>query len=99
MRTRWTLAWCDPKRDQQLLPSNRRASTVMPEVSLSNSKGRDAQVMAETVRTPVLVRWIDFQDRQATSTRILKSTLAYDYDALLQRVGSPAEVANAMIGG
>lgn len=71
----------------------------MPEVSLSNSKGRDAQVMAESVRTPVLVRWLDGQDRQAASTRILKSTLEYDYEALVQRVGSPAEVARALIAG
>jgi hypothetical protein len=66
---------------------------------LSNSKGRDAQVMAETVRPPVLVRWIDGQNRQATSARILKSTLDYDYDALLQRVGSPEELAKALIAG
>jgi len=71
----------------------------MPEVSLCNSKGRDAQVMAESVRSPVLVRWIDGEDRQATSARILKSTLDYDYDALLQRVGSPDEVAKALIAG
>jgi hypothetical protein len=71
----------------------------MPEVSLSNSKGRDAQVMAESVRSPVLVRWIDGQARQATSARVLKSTLEYDYEALLQRVGSPEEVARALIAG
>jgi len=71
----------------------------MPEVSLSNSKGRDAQVMAESVRSPVLVRWIDGQDRQATSARILKSTMEYDYEALVQRVGSPEEVARALIAG
>jgi hypothetical protein len=71
----------------------------MPEVSLSNSKGRDAQVMAESVRSPVLVRWIDGHDRQATCARILKSTLEYDYEALVQRVGSPEEVARALIAG
>ncbi|HKB04128.1 MAG TPA: hypothetical protein VKD90_18035 [Gemmataceae bacterium] len=71
----------------------------MPEVSLCNSKGRDAQVMAETVRCPVLVRWIDGQDRQATSTRILKSTMEHDYEALVHRVGAPEEVARALIAG
>ena len=71
----------------------------MPEVSLSNSKGRDAQVMAESVRSPVLVRWIDGQDRQATCARLLKSTLEYDYEALVQRVGSPEDVAKALIAG
>jgi hypothetical protein len=71
----------------------------MPEVSLCNSKGRDAQVMAETVRSPVLVRWLDPQDRQATSARVLKSTLDYDYEALVHRVGSPEDVAKALIAG
>src|SRR5262249_14494289 len=95
-KTRSTSAWCDPNRyDDPPFPIDRRASTLMPEVSLSNSKGRDAQVMAESVRSPVLVRWIDGQNRQATSMRLLKSTLEYDYEALLQRVGSPDEVAKA----
>jgi hypothetical protein len=71
----------------------------MPEISFSNAKGRDAQVMAESVRTPVLVRWIDGQDRQAASARLLKSTMEHDYEALLQQVGSPDEVAKALIAG
>ena len=55
--------------------------------------------MAESVRTPVLVRWVDGQGRQANSTRVLKSTIDRDYEALLQQVGSPAEVANALVAG
>ncbi|MGL6075041.1 MAG: hypothetical protein ACRC8S_12850 [Fimbriiglobus sp.] len=69
----------------------------MPEISLSNSKGRDATVMADSVRVPVLVRYIDDTERQVTSSRLLKSTLDHDYDALIQRVGSPEEVAKALI--
>jgi len=71
----------------------------MPEISLCNSMGRDGQVMAESVRIPVLVRWIDQGNRQATSTSILKSTMDRDYDALLQQAGSPAEVARALVAG
>jgi hypothetical protein len=69
----------------------------MPEISISNSKGRDAQVMAQSTRTPMLVRWIDGQDRQVSSARILKSTIDRDHETLLQRVGSPAEVAKALV--
>ena len=35
----------------------------MPEISFANSKGRDAQVMAESVRMPLRVRWLDAEDR------------------------------------
>jgi hypothetical protein len=55
--------------------------------------------MAESVRVPVLVRWIDEGNRQATSTSVLKSTMERDYDALLQQAGSPAEVARALVAG
>jgi hypothetical protein len=71
----------------------------MPEISLANSKGRDAQVIAESVRMPVRVRWLDRQGRQATSTRILKGTIDRDYDALLARFGAPDKVADALIAG
>jgi hypothetical protein len=69
----------------------------MPEISLTNSKGRDASVMAESVRVPVLVRYLDADARQATSARVLKSTLEHDHDALIQKVGSPEELAKALI--
>jgi hypothetical protein len=71
----------------------------MPEISLSNSKGRDGQVMAESVRIPVLVRYIDENNRQATSTTLLKSTIDRDYDSLLQKSGTPAGVAQALVDG
>lgn len=71
----------------------------MPEISLSNNKGRDAQVMADSVRIPVLVRWIDHEGRQATSSRLLKATIDRDYETLLKNHGSPAGVANALIAG
>src|SRR5439155_26011266 len=71
----------------------------MPEISLFNSKGRDAQVMAESVRVPVRVRWLDSHGRQATSARLLKGTLDRDYDALLAKAGAPEKVAAALIAG
>jgi hypothetical protein len=71
----------------------------MPEISLSNNKGRDAQVMAESVRVPLRVRWLDDEDRQASSARILKGTIDRDYDALLAKHGGPEGIANALIDG
>src|SRR5262249_17204021 len=71
----------------------------MPEISLSNSKGRDANVMAESVRHPVRVRWLDGEDRQASNARILKGAIDRDYDALLAQFGSMEKVGQALIDG
>lgn len=71
----------------------------MPEISLSNSKGRDAQVMADSVRVPVRVRWVDHEARQAASARLLKGTIDRDYNALLARLGSPEKVGQALVDG
>ncbi|CAN5614227.1 hypothetical protein BH11PLA2_BH11PLA2_46160 [soil metagenome] len=69
----------------------------MPEISITNSKGRDAQVMAESVRVPVHVRWVDGSGRQSTSVRLMKGTIDRDYDALLAKFGTPEDVASALI--
>ncbi len=71
----------------------------MPEISLSDSKGRDAQVIAESVRVPTRVRWIDDEGRQASTARLLKGTLDRDYGALLEAAGSPDKLADALIAG
>jgi hypothetical protein len=71
----------------------------MPEISLSNNKARDAAVMGESVRMQAMVRWLDPEDRQATSARILKSTIGYDYETLLKKAGCPEGVAQALIDG
>ncbi len=71
----------------------------MPEISLSNSHGRDASVMAESVRIPVRIRWIDADNRQASSARILKGTIDRGYEALLAKAGAPDKVADALIAG
>lgn len=71
----------------------------MPEISLTDSKGRDAAVAADSVRVPVRVRWVDEGGRQASTARILKGTIDRDYPALLQAAGSPEKVAQALIDG
>jgi hypothetical protein len=71
----------------------------MPEISLANSKGRDAQVMAESVRVPVRIRWVDAEGRQASSARLLKGTIDRDFDALLVKTGGIDKIADALIAG
>jgi hypothetical protein len=71
----------------------------MPEITLSNSKARDAQVMALSVRLPHRVRWLDVDDRQAGSVRIMKGTIDRDYEALLAQVGAPERIADALVAG
>jgi hypothetical protein len=71
----------------------------VPEITLFNSKGRDAQVMAESVRLPAAVRWVDGQGRQAGSARIMKGTIDRDYEALLTKAGAPEKIADALIAG
>lgn len=71
----------------------------MPQISLSNSKGRDAAVMAESVRIPLKVRWLDDGDRQASSARLLKGSIGRDFDALVRESGSPDKVGEALIAG
>ncbi len=71
----------------------------MPEISLSNSKGRDAQVMAESVRVPLRVRWLDEEDRQAVSVRLMKGTIDRDYNSMLSKFGGAEKIAEALIAG
>jgi len=71
----------------------------MPDISLSNSQGRDAQVVAESVRITVKVRWVDDQNRQAASSRLLKGTIDRDYEALLEKAGAPDKIGDLLIAG
>jgi hypothetical protein len=71
----------------------------MPEISLTDSKGRDAAVIADSVRVPVRVRWIDESGRQANTSRLLKGTIDRDYSALLEAAGSLDKIADALISG
>ncbi len=67
------------------------------EINITNSKDRDATVNAETVSSPLQVRWIDANDRQATNRKILKGTLDRDLGALESRYGGLAQVGQALI--
>jgi len=71
----------------------------MPEISLSNSKGRDATVMSESVRSPLRVRYLDAETRQAASIRFIRGTFDRDFDALVAQAGSSEKVSDLLIQG
>jgi hypothetical protein len=48
----------------------------MAEINLTDSRGRDALVAVEGVSIPLEYRWIDADGAQATSRKILRSTMA-----------------------
>jgi hypothetical protein len=55
--------------------------------------------MAESVRIPLRVRWLDPDGRQANTARIMKGTIDRDYESLLSKLGAPDKVADALIAG
>ncbi|QEG21196.1 hypothetical protein [Mariniblastus fucicola] len=71
----------------------------MPEINISNSSDRDAVVSMESVATPLRVRWVDTQARQASNVRLLKSTLDHDTESLVKKFGGLEEVSQAIIDG
>lgn len=69
----------------------------MPEINICNSKGRDGVVATESVGTTHKVRWVDRQNRQATTVRLLKGSLENDIDSLRARYGELSDVGRALI--
>jgi hypothetical protein len=69
----------------------------MAAIFLTNSKGRDAEVLANSVRVPLRVRWLDADGRQATNVRVLKATVDRDLDALLEQQGGLEQVGQALV--
>jgi hypothetical protein len=71
----------------------------MGTINISNSKGRDAVVGAQSVHRTIKVRWLDEQGRQIDSSRVMKSDLAHDISALDATAGGREKVAEALIAG
>src|SRR5947207_12444422 len=69
----------------------------MGTINITNSKGRDAIVGAQTVIRPIKVRWLDEQGRQAQSARVMKSDLSHDLAALEAQAGGRDKIAAALI--
>lgn len=71
----------------------------MGSINLSNSKGLDALVGTETVRTPLRVRWLDEQGRSARLVRVIKATTACDAGALVKQAGDLEKVVDLLVKG
>jgi len=57
----------------------------MPNVNLTNSNSRDAVVKAETIGVEEEVRYVDGEGQSAQTRKILKATVAQDYDTLVAK--------------
>lgn len=71
----------------------------MPEINLTDSRGRDAIVSAESATIDLEYRWIDEEQQQVNSTKILRCTMAEDDAALIEKAGGLEEVADLLIEG
>ena len=69
----------------------------MGQINLSNSKGRDATVTTIAVRRARKVRYLDAQQRQAQTVRVLKSTVDCDLEALQRQTGGLDKIADKLI--
>ena len=72
----------------------------MGEINLANSSGRDAAVATASVSSQRQIRWLDDKGRQASSRRIVKSTLQHSLEALLaQHPGELEDLSQLLIDG
>jgi hypothetical protein len=69
----------------------------MAEINLADSRGRDAVVSAESVTIAHEYRWIDEEGAQATSRKILRATMAQDFETMKDKFGGIEELGAAMI--
>lgn len=72
----------------------------MPNVNLTNSNSRDAVVKAETIGVEEEVRYVDGEGQSAQTRKILKATVAQDYDTLVAKHDDdPEALGKALIEG
>ena len=69
----------------------------MPNINLSDERGRDAVVKAESVRARSEVHYIGPSGQPAYSRRLLKATIEQSYDALAGKYKDDEKLAQAMV--
>lgn len=69
----------------------------MPNVNISDERGRDAVVKAESVRARREVRYIGPRGQAVYPRRLLKATVEQSYDALIEKHGDDEALAKAMV--
>ena len=60
----------------------------MPEINLTDNRGRDAVVATQSVSSPVKYRWLDDTGAQVDNRKILRATMAQDESTLLGETGN-----------
>ena len=71
----------------------------MPNINISDERGRDAVVKAESVRARAEIRYIGPRGQPAYSRRLLKATAAQSYEALIGKFKDDEQLAAAMVKG
>lgn len=71
----------------------------MPEINLTDNRGRDARVFTSSVSSPVHYRWIDAEGSQAENRKILRATMQQDETALTAKAGGLDELSKVLIAG
>ncbi|MFK7894020.1 MAG: hypothetical protein AB8B63_24610 [Granulosicoccus sp.] len=71
----------------------------MPNINISDERGRDAVVKAESVRARPSVYYIGPRGQPAYSRRLLKATTEQSYDALIAEHKDDEALARAMVEG
>jgi len=69
----------------------------MPNINISDERGRDAVVKAESVRARAEVRYIGPRGQPAYSRRLLKATIKQSYDALFDQFKDDEALAQAIV--
>jgi hypothetical protein len=71
----------------------------MPNVNISDARGRDAIVKGESTRNYRAVRYQSPTGKNAYTRRMLNATVEHDYDTLLEKFKSPEGVSEALLAG
>jgi hypothetical protein len=71
----------------------------MPEINLTDNRGRDARVSTQSVSSPVSYRWIDAEGAQAENRKILRATMQQDETALLAKSGTLDDLSKLLMDG
>ena len=72
---------------------------MMAEINLTDSRGRDARVNVESATISTEYRWIDVDEQQVGTKKILRATMAQDDSVLIEDAGGLDELAESLING
>jgi len=71
----------------------------MAEINLTDNRGRDAIVAAGSVNISLDFRWIDEEQQQVKSCKVLRATTEQDNATLIEKAGGLDDVAEMLING